>query len=103
VSSEQSIWIGTAFCALGRGHDQSDLGFRGAYVPFACEASDIVECCRILASELADNKLTLKGLSDLTDVTYHAAALTEYQQRLINRLKGYPVQFENVHYFKADG
>jgi hypothetical protein len=95
--------MGTAFCTLGTDHDQSDLGYRGAYVPFACEAPDIVECCRLLASELADSKLVLNGLSDLTDAKYHNRALTDYQQRLVERLKGYPVQFENVHFFKADG
>ena len=103
MGSEQSIWLGTAFCTLGPQHEQAGLGYRGAYVPFACAALDIVDCCRLVASELADNNLILKGLSDLTDAAYHEHALTEYQQRLVERLQGYPVQFENVHYFKGDG
>jgi hypothetical protein len=77
-------------------------GYRGAIVAFACQAVDIVECCRQIASELAENGLVLKGFEYLMDQAHLDRETSEYEEELVHRLASYPVQFENVHYFKGD-
>lgn len=82
--------------------DQFRSGHRGAVVVFACQAIDIVECCRQISSELAENGLNLKGFEYLMDQAHIDREISAYEQELVDRIGSYPVQFENVHYFKGD-
>ena len=96
------IWLGKAFCVVSPESDQFHSGHRGALVVFACQAVDIVDCCRRISSELAENGLNLRGFEYLMDQAHIDREISKYERGLIDRLASYPVQFENVHYFKAD-
>jgi hypothetical protein len=97
-----TIWLGKAFCIVKPGTEQFNNGNRGAYAVFVCKASEITECCRLISMELAENHLEIRGFEWLVDKVYADRATTDYEDELIERLETYPVQFENVHYFKGD-
>jgi hypothetical protein len=69
---------------------------------FACQANDIVDCCRQVTIELAEHQLVLKGFEYLMDQVHLDRELSAYEKELIGGLGSYPVQFKNVHYFKVD-
>jgi hypothetical protein len=96
------VWLGKAFCTIAPDTDQFRSGNRGALVVFACEAVDLIECCRLISSELAENGLALKGFEYLMDQAHVDREISTYEKELIQRLGSYPVQFRNVHYFKGD-
>jgi hypothetical protein len=96
------IWLGKAFCTVASESDQFRSGYRGAIVVFACQTTNVVECCRLISSELAESGLILIGFEYLMDRTHIDREISTYEKQLIDRLESYPVQFENVHYFKGD-
>jgi hypothetical protein len=81
---------------------QYQSGNRGAVVVFACHADDIVDCCRMVTNELAEHQLILRGFEHLIDQGYIDREISTYERELIDRLSAYPVQFQNVYYFKGD-
>jgi hypothetical protein len=102
MTTTSPIWLGKAFCTVAAESDQFRSGHRGAIVVFACQAIDVCECCRQISSELAENGLNLKGFEYLMDHAHIDREISTYEKELIDRLGSYPVQFENVHYFKGD-
>lgn len=102
MTATSAVWLGKAFCTVAPNNDQFRLGYCGAFVVFACQAVDIVECCRLVSSELAENGLILKGFEYLMDQARIDRDISTYEDELVHRLGSYPVQFENVHYFKGD-
>jgi hypothetical protein len=96
------VWLGKGFCTLTPENDQYEAGHRGAYVVFACQARDIVECCQQVRNELVEHRLVLVGFEYLIDQAHIDRELSTYERELIDRLGAYPVQFQNVHYFKGD-
>lgn len=99
----EPTWIGKAFCAISEDRPEFADGCRGAYVVVACRACDIADATRAISAELGESGLNVRGFEHLFDISYLDRPLSEYEQQLISRLTSYPVQFENVHFFKADG
>lgn len=97
-----TVWLGRAFCTVSSENEQYRGGYRGAIVVVACQAADVVESCQRISAELAENKLNLRGFEYLMDKDHSDREISEYEVGLIERLPSYPVQFENVHYFKGD-
>jgi len=75
---------------------------RGAFVNIACKAPKISEAIELIAAELSENCLTLRGFEFIFDTNYLDRAPSDYEAKLIRRLQTYPIQFQNVHYFKPD-
>jgi len=96
------VWLGKGLCTLTPENDQYRAGHRGAIVVFACRAKDIVDCCRQVAGEFAEHQLILNGFEYLIDQEHIDREISTYERELIDQLGSYPVQFKNVHYFKAD-
>jgi hypothetical protein len=95
-------WICKAFCTISETRPEFIDGFRGAYVVIACLASDISEATCSIADELFESGLIVKGFDHLFDTLYIDRSLSEYEEALISRLESYPIQFEDVHFFKPD-
>lgn len=97
-----TVWSGKAFCTLSNCRPEYQEGFRGAYVVFVCSAVSISEASRLIETELFESELILKGFEYFFDVDHMDRQPSEYEEKLISRLDSYPVQFENVHFFKPD-
>ncbi|MCA8887879.1 MAG: hypothetical protein KDA46_03550 [Parvularculaceae bacterium] len=100
--SETSTFVARAFCSVDEENAEYEDGMRGAYASVACRESDLIGAVQAIASELAENALTLRGFDFIFDTSYMDREPSEYETELISRLSSYPVQFENVHYFKPD-
>lgn len=96
-------WIGKAFCVVGQDRPEYANGARGAYVVFACRALSLVRATEMICKELSESELRACGFEHLFDIDYLDRSLSDYEEMLISRLGSYPVQFENVHFFKEDG
>lgn len=100
---ENCIFAGRALCSVDDANPQFRNDMRGAYVPIVCSAADIAAAVEAIRKELSESALTLRGFDYLFDVHYLDRKPSIYEDQLIARLESYPVQFENVHYFKSDG
>jgi hypothetical protein len=101
--SVERIWIGNAFCSVGKERPEYMNGTRGAYVTVACRAVSLSEATRIISLELEDSNLSVNGLENFFDIRYLDRQLSDYEDALITALNEYRVQFKNVHFFKIDG
>jgi hypothetical protein len=99
---ENSDWIGKAFCVVTASRPEYESGSRGAYVVFACRAPGLSDVVRLISTELEESGLEVRGFEFLLDARYIDRPLSDYEQMLRSRLDPYPVQFENVHFFKPD-
>ena len=98
----KNTYVGRAFCSVDSSNPEFDEGMRGAFVVIVCSADNILEATKITMSELAENALTIRGFEYFFDTNYVDRELSNYEIGLIARLGSYPVQFENIHYFKPD-
>jgi hypothetical protein len=102
TTGADKVWLGKALCVPTPRNKEYEKGFRGAILVFACLATDIVHCVNLLSAECADNELVLNGFEYLFDKTYMDREPSDYEEQLVSKLSKYPVQFENVHFFKSD-
>jgi hypothetical protein len=96
-------WLGKAFCTVDRARPEYKQGHRGAVFVFACIADTLQSCVESITNEMVEHDLTLRGFEYLMDSEYMDRHLSEYEQELVERLRNYPVQFENVHFFPPEG
>ena len=75
---------------------------RGAFVPICCRAEDFSSAIEIIAKELLEIDLTLNGVDEFYDERFFDGVPSAEMKELLGRLRAYPVQFEDVHYFPAD-
>jgi hypothetical protein len=99
---KHNIWIGKALCSLAPSHHQYTLGYRGAIFVFVCLAEKIASAVEQVCSECDEHGLAIVGFEYLYNQAHMERETTEYEDGLIRRLTSYPVQFENVHYYKPD-
>lgn len=97
-----SVWLGNSLCAVSSVRPEYEDGARGAYVVFVCRADTISEAARLIESELLESDLNLRAFEYLFDIAYMDRSMSEYEEKLASRLDSYPVQFEDVHFFKPD-
>ena len=102
IDDSERSWNGRAFCRLSTDRPEFQDGFRGAYVVVACRAASAGEAVSLIESELLESDLMLSGFDYLFDIASMDRDLTEYEIKLNSRLSAYPIQFENVHFFKPD-
>ena len=95
-------WLGRADCVLPDDHPKRQEGYRGALMTFACLASDIGSCVKLLQNECLENNLVVVGFEYLFNRDYMDRDSSEYEEELILKLVYYPVQFHNVHFYKLD-
>lgn len=100
--ADTPTFIARAFCSVDKENAEYEDGTRGAYASVACRESSLLRAIQAIASELAENALTLRGFDFIFDTNYIDREPSDYEAELISRLSSYPVQFENVHYFKPD-
>ena len=100
--AKNCTFTGRAFCSLDADNPEFDNDMRGAYVSIVCRTTDIQEAIRAIASELSENAMTLRGFDYLFDIDYLDRNTSDYEDNLISKLDSHPVQFKNVHFFKAD-
>jgi hypothetical protein len=101
--SEQNIWLGKALCALSPTHHQFAGGYRGAIFVFVCASDEISGAVEQICRECSESNLTVIGLDYLYNRAHMEREPTEYERGLIGKLASYPVQFEDIHFYKADG
>lgn len=99
---EQNIWLGKALCAVSPTHHQFADGYRGAIFVFACMSDDISGAVKQICQESSENNLSVIGLDYLYNRAHMEREPTEYERGLIGKLNSYPVQFEDIHFYKAD-
>jgi len=95
-------WVGKAFCILSECNEAYDEGFRGAYIVVVCRADEIEAAISMIKSELLESSLILSGFDYFFEENVMDRSVSDYESELIGRLSQYPVQFENVHFFKPD-
>lgn len=57
----------------------------------------------MLVTECADLSLCLVGFEFLFDKNFMDREPSDYEIGLIEQLPAHPVQYRNIHFFKADG
>jgi hypothetical protein len=97
------VWLGKALCYLESSNSQYLEGNRGAYLIFVVSSKNLGEAVNLICSELLENGLKIVGFEYFFAEKYLDREPSNYEIRLIERLDKYPVQFENVHFFKGDG
>ena len=96
-----AIFAGRALCSVDRSNPEFTEGMRGAYIAIVCRAHDISSAVDCISKELAEHALTVRGFDYLFDIKYFDRKSSKYEDKLVHRLGIYPVQFEDVHYFKT--
>lgn len=102
MTKPESVWVAKAFCRVGLARAEYREGHRGAYVVVVCRAASLIEATQLIVSELAESDLDVRGFEHLLESAYLDRPMSEYEEMLSSRLASYPVQFENVHFFKPD-
>ncbi len=97
-----ATWLGTANCTLFSEHEQYQLGYRGAVLIFVVLADSLMDAVQLIENECLENKLMIVGFERLSNRAYLDGEPSDYEAKLISRLAQYPVQFEDVHFFKIE-
>ena len=96
-------WLGRAFCIVAPASARYVDGTTGAWLNFACHASNVVEAATLIQRECAENDLIVMGLEYLMCRAFMDREPSKYEMTLIRKLPKYPVQFKDVFTFKPDG
>ena len=96
------VWTGNGFCSVASDRPEYRNGARGAYVVVACTTESIRSAAKLIEAELTESGLILRGFEYLMDIVYLDRQLSDYEEILVSRLDSYPVQFEDVHFFRTD-
>ena len=102
VIKRECTFTGRAFCSVDESNPEFVKGMRAAYIPIVCKAGDVQEAIGMMVSELSENALSLRGFDYIFDINFLDRPTSEVEDKLIEKLSSYPVQFENVHFFKPD-
>ncbi|MEQ9003771.1 MAG: hypothetical protein RIE74_09405 [Pseudomonadales bacterium] len=97
-----SVWTGNGLCSVTSQRPEYEDGARGGYVIFVCKAPCISDAAKLVETELMESGLILRGFEYLFDSSYMDRRMSDYEETLASRLDLYPVQFEDVHFFKPD-
>lgn len=92
-------YICRVLCLVDESNPLYDESMRGAYAVVCCVANSITTAVALIKSEFSKFDLTLAGFDYLHAVQMLDRELSEYEEKLIEAAKIYPVQYKNVHYF----
>jgi len=98
----KSNYVGRAFCSVMPSNPEFKKGMRGALITVVCRSESLKHAVEDISAELSESLLSVEGFEYIFNEAFIDRELSGYEELLIERLASYPVQFENVHYFKPD-
>lgn len=100
--SSQTTWVGVCCVVPEEGSFQQRRGLQAGYGFVAFRSLSIASGVESLAFELADGGTRLVGFEWLSRLEDNERDLTASDLQLIEKLKDYPVQFYEIHWFISE-
>jgi hypothetical protein len=96
------IWTGVVVLVVKDEHPSRAEGYLGAYAAVACEAATLQLAVQSIEKEFNEHALEIVGIESLIPTHMRDRQLTEEEEQLVQALRSYPVQFQEIHLHKGD-